>query len=67
MLESGDWWLLLVGLGLKEREEARRTTSGLGRRWMEISIPKIKNTGGAVLRDKMISSILIMWRLRCLT
>lgn len=56
-----------MGLGLKEREEARRTTSGLGRRWMEISIPKIKNTGGAVLRDKMISSILIMWRLRCLT
>lgn len=56
-----------MGVGVKEREEARRTPSGLGSRWLVVPIPKIGNTGGAVLRGKMISSISNMQSSRCLT
>lgn len=56
-----------MGIGRQEREEVRRTTSGLGSRWIVVPIPKIGNTGGEVLRDKMISSVLNMLSLRCLT
>ena len=50
---------------MKEIEERREVTSDLGDRWMVVPAPQTGNTGGTVLRDKMISSILNMLSLRC--